>query len=88
MAIVEAMGRAVPVAASAVCAIPEMLDFGGAGFVVEPITVAAWRDQLAEILADPDVLPSVGQRGYQRMRAHYTVGVMADAYVDAIEAVL
>jgi glycosyltransferase involved in cell wall biosynthesis/GT2 family glycosyltransferase len=88
MAIVEAMGRGVPVAASAVCAIPEMLDFGGAGYVVEPITVSAWRNQLAEILADPDVLPSVGQRGYERMRAHYTVGAMADAYVDAIKTVL
>ena len=69
------------------CAIPEMLDFGGAGFVVQPITVSAWRNQLAEILADPTVLPSVGQRGYERMRAHYTVGAMTDAYVNAIEAV-
>jgi glycosyltransferase involved in cell wall biosynthesis/GT2 family glycosyltransferase len=88
MAIIEAMARAVPVAASAVCAIPEMLDFGSAGFVVEPITVSAWRDQLAGILADPAALPAMGQRGYDRMRGHYTVGAMTDAYVDAIEAVL
>lgn len=88
MAIIEAMGRGVPVAASAVCAIPDMLDFGAAGFVVEPITVSAWRNQLATVLADPAVLPAVGRRGYERMRAHYTVGAMTDAYVEAIEAVL
>ncbi len=88
MAILEAMARAVPVAASAICAVPEMLDFGQAGFVVEPVTVQTWRDQLARILADPGALQSVGQRGYQRMRTHYTVEAMTDAYLDAIGAVL
>jgi glycosyltransferase involved in cell wall biosynthesis/GT2 family glycosyltransferase len=88
MAILEAMARAVPVAASAICAVPEMLDFGKAGFVVEPVTVSGWREQLAGILADPGVLPSVGERGFDRMREHYTVDTMTDAYVEAIEAVL
>jgi hypothetical protein len=33
-------------------------------------------------------LPSVGQRGFERMSKHYTVEAMADAYLDAINAVL
>jgi len=86
--ILEAMSRAVPVAASAICAVPEMLDFGRAGFLVEPVSVSGWREQLARILADPDQLPSVGRRGYERMRTHYTVQAMTDAYLDAIGAVL
>ncbi|OBJ13396.1 glycosyltransferase [Mycobacterium sp. 1245801.1] len=86
--ILEAMSRAIPVAASAVCAVPEILDFGRAGFLVEPVSVSGWREQLSRILADPGALPSVGQRGYERMRKHYTVEAMADAYLDAIEAVL
>ncbi|WP_102419003.1 glycosyltransferase [Mycobacterium sp. 4858] len=88
LVILEAMARAVPVAASAVCAVPEMLDFGRAGFVVEPVSVSGWREHLARILADPNVLPSVGQRGFERMRKHYTVEAMTDAYLDAIAAVL
>ena len=36
--ILEAMARGVPVAASGICAVPEMLDFGKAGFVVEPVS--------------------------------------------------
>ncbi|OCB33947.1 glycosyl transferase family 1 [Mycobacterium malmoense] len=88
LVILEAMARAVPVAASAICAVPEMLDFGRAGFLVEPVSVAGWRDSLAGILADPDALPSVGRRGYERMRKHYTVEAMTDAYLDAINAVL
>lgn len=86
--ILEAMSRGVPVAASAICAVPEMLDFGRAGFLVEPVSVSGWREQLARILADPDQLPSVGRRGYERMRMHYTVQAMTDAYLDAIQAVL
>lgn len=82
------MARGVPVAASAICAVPEMLDFGRAGFLVEPVTVSGWRECLARIMADPDALPAVGRRGQQRMRKHYTVQAMADAYLDAIGAVL
>lgn len=86
--ILEAMARAVPVAASAICAVPEMLDFGRAGFLVEPVSVSGWREQLSRILAHPEALPSVGRRGYERMREHYTVQAMTDAYLDAIGAVL
>ena len=88
LVILEAMARAVPVAASAICAVPEMLDFGRAGFLVEPVSVSGWRDQLARILVDPAALPSAGLRGFERMRRHYTVEAMTDAYVDAINAVL
>jgi glycosyltransferase involved in cell wall biosynthesis/GT2 family glycosyltransferase len=88
LAILEAMARAVPVAASAICAVPEILDFGGAGFVVEPVSASGWRNQLAEILADPDALPAVGRRGLERLRKHYTVEAMTDAYLAAIGAVL
>ena len=88
LVILEAMARGIPVASSAVCAVPEMLDFGKAGFLVEDISVQGWRECLAEILTDPAALPSVGQRGFDRMNKHYTVAAMADAYLEAIEAVL
>jgi glycosyltransferase involved in cell wall biosynthesis/GT2 family glycosyltransferase len=88
LVILEAMARAVPVAASAICAVPEMLDFGRAGFLVEPVSVSGWRERLAQILADPDGLPSIGRRGFERMRKHYTVEAMTDAYIEAITAVI
>ncbi|MBV8928304.1 MAG: glycosyltransferase family 4 protein, partial [Mycobacteriaceae bacterium] len=88
MVILEAMARGVPVAASAVCAVPEILDYGNAGYLVEPPSVNGWRRHLEGILADPDALPEVGRRGLQRMRTHYTIEAMVDAYVDTIEAVL
>lgn len=65
-----------------------MLDFGKAGFLVEPVSVSGWRERLVEILADPAALPAVGRRGFERMREHYTVEAMTDAYLGAINAVL
>jgi glycosyltransferase involved in cell wall biosynthesis len=88
LVILEAMARSVPVAASAICAVPEMLDFGRAGFLVDPVSVSGWRESLARVLADPDALPLVGRRGFERMHKHYTVEAMTDAYLDAINAVL
>ncbi|MEE6137256.1 glycosyltransferase [Mycobacterium sp. 050128] len=88
LVILEAMARSIPVAASAICAVPEMLDFGKAGFLVDPVSVSGWRERLADILAEPDELPSIGQRGYERMHKHYTVEAMTDAYIEAINAVL
>ncbi|GFG67016.1 hypothetical protein MKUB_45060 [Mycobacterium kubicae] len=87
LVILEAMARAVPVAASAVCAVPEMLDFGAAGYLVDSVSVSGWRDRLAKILAQPSALPAVGQLGFRRLCTHYTVEAMADAYLDAIGAV-
>ncbi|OSC40982.1 glycosyltransferase [Mycobacterium decipiens] len=88
LVILEAMARRVPVAASAVCAVPEMLDFGRSGFVVEPVSVSGWRTRLASILSEPTTLPAVGLSGFQRLRTHYTVEAMTDAYLHAIGAVL
>lgn len=88
LVILEAMARGIPVAASAVCAVPEMLDHGKAGFVVDPVSVDGWRAALSDILADPASLPEVGHSGYQRLSEHYTIEAMTDAYVDAISRVL
>lgn len=88
LVVLEAMARAVPVAASAVCAIPEVLDCGRAGVIVEQISVDAWRNALHCLLAEPDALPELGRRGRDRMAENYTVDVMADAYLHAIGSVL
>lgn len=87
LVILEAMAREVPVVASGVCAVPEMLAYGEAGIIVDPVSVENWRSTLARIIAAPDDLPAIGLRGYERMRANYTIEVMADAYVEAIESV-
>jgi glycosyltransferase involved in cell wall biosynthesis/GT2 family glycosyltransferase len=88
LTILEAMARRLPVMASATCAVPDMLDHGRAGLVVDDVTVAGWRAALASVLDDPSGLPALADRGLDRMRDHYTIEAMADAYQDAIATVL
>lgn len=87
LVILEAMARKIPVAASGVCAVPEMLDYGKAGIVVEPVTVESWRATLSRVLAAPSDLHAIGNRGFERMIDNYTVESMTDCYEAAIEAV-
>jgi glycosyltransferase involved in cell wall biosynthesis len=88
LTILEAMARRLPVMASATCAVPDMLDHGRAGIVVDDVTVQGWRSALTSVLDDPARLPALADRGLARMRDHYTIEAMADAYEHAITEVL
>ncbi|SDI99860.1 Glycosyltransferase involved in cell wall bisynthesis [Frankineae bacterium MT45] len=85
--ILEAMVRGVAVAASAVCAVPEILDEGRAGRLVEPVSVAAWRDALRDLLQNPQQLVGLARAGEQRARRLYSVAAMADHYQRIIDEV-
>ncbi|MCL8252958.1 glycosyltransferase family 4 protein, partial [Aeromicrobium fastidiosum] len=88
LTILEAMARRLPVVASATCAVPDMLDHGRAGVVVDDVTVQGWRTALAAVLDDPTGLSALADRGLARTRDHYTIEAMADAYENAITEVL
>jgi len=88
LVILEAMARRIPVAASAVCAVGDMLDGGRAGFLVDDISVAGWRDALRDALQQRQTWTEMGEQGFDRMRRLYTIEAMADAYEAAIDAVL
>ncbi|GAA4397374.1 hypothetical protein GCM10023147_32650 [Tsukamurella soli] len=87
LVILEAMARRVPVVSSSVCAVPDMLDGGRAGALVDDVTVDGWRTALADLLARPGDWQGMGERGFERMRELYTIEAMADAYERAFEAV-
>ena len=85
--ILEAMARSVPVAASAICAVREILDHGRAGFVVEPVTV-----RVARTARPHPRRPRRAARGrppgLRASEARYTIEAMTDAYLHAIGSVL
>ena len=88
MAIVEAMVRGMPVMASASGTVPEMLDHGRAGVVVEPVTREAWTAALDGVLADRDHIAALGDAGRRRALEHYTVAAMTDDYQRAFAELL
>jgi glycosyltransferase involved in cell wall biosynthesis/GT2 family glycosyltransferase len=87
LVILEAMARRIPVAASAVCAVGDMLDGGRAGILVEDVSVAGWRAALDDALRHTQTWNDLGEKGFERMQTLYTVEAMADAYESAIAAV-
>ncbi len=88
MAIVEAMTRGLPVMASASGSVPEMVDHGRAGVLVEPVTREAWTAALDTVLADRDRIAALGEAGRARALERYTVAAMADGYQRAFARVL
>jgi glycosyltransferase involved in cell wall biosynthesis len=87
MVMVEAMARGVPVMAAVSGAIPEMLDDGRAGVVVDPLTREAWTDACAAVLRDPDRIAALGAAGRARALENYTSTAMADRYQRAFAEV-
>jgi glycosyltransferase involved in cell wall biosynthesis len=88
LVMVEAMARGVPVMAAVSGAIPEMLDEGRAGVIVDPLTREAWTDACAAVLRDPARIAALGAAGRERALAHYTATAMTDQYQRVFARVL
>ena len=88
LVMVEAMARGVPVMAAVSGAIPEMLDDGRAGVIVDPLTVEAWTDACEAVIRDPAGTAALGVAGRERAMANYTATAMTDQYQRAFSRVL
>jgi glycosyltransferase involved in cell wall biosynthesis len=89
LAAVEAMASGTPVVASAVGGLPEVVDDGVTGFLVEPGNVEELRARLAEVLADRRLAERLGRNGRERALATFTWEACADrclaAYSELVE---
>jgi glycosyltransferase involved in cell wall biosynthesis len=83
ISILEAMARRVPVVASAVGGIPEVIRSGVDGILVPPAEPAALADALGSLLADPALRRRIGEAGYATVRDRFSI----DAQVKRIELV-
>jgi starch synthase len=99
---VEAMACGVPVVASAVGGVPEIIVDGETGFLVpfapsgdafgtpaDPAAfAAAFAGRVNELLASPDVARRFGAAGRQRVLEHFTWGAVAKRTLDVYRSVL
>lgn len=84
LVIVEAMAAGVPVIAAGVCAVPDMLDHGRAGVLVDPGDAAGWTAALREVVVDPGSLAGRARVARARQQQLFTIGAMTDGYIKAI----
>jgi glycosyltransferase involved in cell wall biosynthesis len=85
LAFVEALTGSVPVVASDIGALPEIVQDGETGFLVGPDDVDGLAAALVAVLDDPERARRFGELGAERMRARYTWGHAADAIAAEIK---
>jgi glycosyltransferase involved in cell wall biosynthesis len=85
LAVLEAMVAGVPVAASRVSSLPELVVDGATGVLVAPDDPLLLADAIERVLAAADTFREAGQR---RARSEFSVARMADATVALYEEII
>ncbi|WP_230626268.1 glycosyltransferase family 4 protein [Cupriavidus necator] len=77
MVVIEAMALGLPVVATRVEGIPEVLEPDGAGIIVEPNQPRAMAEAIEKLIQSPAQLAQLAECGRARQRSHYSDIAMA-----------
>lgn len=83
LVVIEAMASGTPVLASRLGGVPEVVDHGVTGYLVEPGNVEELRGRLAELLADRAKASRMGQAARDRVLDRFTWQAVADRCLEA-----
>jgi len=90
VAALEAQAMEVPVVATRVGGIPEVVEDGMTGVLVEPRNVEQLAQAIIGLLEDPDLRMEMGRKGREYVLAHYqwkeNAAEMEEIYVDVVAA--
>ncbi|HEX2112140.1 MAG TPA: glycosyltransferase family 4 protein [Gaiellaceae bacterium] len=78
LAALEAMASGTPVVASRVGGLPEVVENGVTGFLVDPGDADQLRARLAEVLADPRLAERLGRNAREHVLERFTWAACAD----------
>ncbi len=84
----EAMSLGKPIVGTNVGGIPEQVIHGLNGFIVPPGDYRALAESIDRLLADPTLLATCGQQGYERYQEKFALAGMLRDTVDVYEKVL
>ncbi len=85
MSILEAMASGLPVLATNVGGVPDLVLHHATGLLVAPSDPAALAEQLCVLAADPVLRQTLGQAGLQRQRDRWSARAMVEGYVGILE---
>jgi glycosyltransferase involved in cell wall biosynthesis len=84
----EAMACEIPVVATRVGAVAEVVDDGKTGFIVAPGDPHAISEQVVRLLADDSMRQTMGEAGRKRVSEHFSVQRCVDTHMSAYEYAL
>jgi glycosyltransferase involved in cell wall biosynthesis len=76
LVVLEAMAARLPVVASAISALPEIVRDGETGYLVPPSDPSRIAARLLDLLRDPDHARRLGEQGRQRLDSAFSVSQM------------
>jgi glycosyltransferase involved in cell wall biosynthesis len=82
MVLVEAMAAGLPVVATAVGGVPEVVDDGVSGYLVPADDDAAMRARLETLRQDQEQARRFGERGHGQARQAFSLGRMTGKYLE------
>jgi glycosyltransferase involved in cell wall biosynthesis len=82
ISVLEAMAAGLPVVASAVGGVPEIVAHGATGLLVPPGDAAALAEALEQLLADPALRRRLGEAGRERVRERFDLTELRRAHVE------
>ncbi|MDQ6782815.1 MAG: glycosyltransferase family 4 protein [Actinomycetota bacterium] len=86
LAILEAMAVGLPVVASDVGGVSDLVDDGRTGVLVAPGDPTALAGAVAYLLGNPAQASAFGAAGARRVREHFSLDVMVDRWVSLYES--
>jgi len=88
LAALEAMACEVPVIASRVGGVPEVVNDGETGFLSEVGDIDKMAEDAARLLADADLRRNMGRRARESALARYQTDIVIPQYIEFYEKVL
>ena len=73
LAIIEAMAKRLPVVATSVGGVPEVVDDGQTGLLVRAEDHDAIAEAITRLASDVDLRKTMGARGYERAHEHFSI---------------
>ena len=88
MAVLEAMAEGLPVVATDVGGLPELLKDGETGYLVPPSDVKSLSEHLRLLVLDPKRRRTMGLAGWHRVRSHFSVERMVEEITAIYDALM
>lgn len=82
MVVLEAMAMGLPVVATRVGMVPEVIEDGRTGFVVEPADAAALVDSVRRLLGDEQLRSRIGNQAREKANHAFSLDVMVGKYLN------
>ncbi|MBN2384309.1 glycosyltransferase family 4 protein [bacterium] len=84
LTVLESMSCGVPVIASRIGSLSDLIEDGVDGFLVEPGDVRAWSEAMRWIIDHPELSREMGKRGREKVRATYQWSQSAEIMMRAM----